>query len=99
MSRWKVKAPALLVLSMVVFFMLVIVVLPEVDLPATAFHEGTAPLALHARARAVPPIIAVAALFQFPPIIHFWHPVQDVQLVATSQDPNFRPILLRSIRR
>jgi len=99
MSQWKVTAPALLVLSIVVFFMLVIVVLPEVDLPDTAFHQDTAPLVVHTRAVTAPPIIAVAALFQFPRIIQFWHPERDLQLVATHQDPNFRPILLRSIRR
>lgn len=99
MSQWNVKTSALFVLSVVVFFMLVIVVLPDVDLPDTAFHSGTAPLLMHARARTVPPVIAVAALFQFPRTAQFWHPDRDLELVATSFDPNFRPILLRSIRR
>lgn len=99
MSRWNVKASALLVLGIVVLFMLAIVVLPDVDLPDTAFHQGTAPLLLHVRARAVPPIIAVAALFQSPRIVQFWHPDRDPELVAVNFDPNFRPILLRSIRR
>jgi hypothetical protein len=99
MSRWKVKFPALVVLSMVVFFMLAIVVLPDVDLPDTAFHQETAPLLVHGRARTAPPVIAIDALFQFPRIVQFWRPDRDLELIATNLDPNFRPILLRSIRR
>ena len=98
MSRWNINTATLLILSIVVAFMLVIVILPDVDLPATAFHRGTAPLVVHARATTPPPAVSVAALFQFPDSVQFWRPDRDLD-VASKLDPNFRPILLRSIRR
>ena len=99
MSCWKVKSSTLWILSIVVLFMLVIVVLPEVDLPDTAFHRGTAPLVVHAKAKTAPPIVAVAALFQVPDTAQFWTADRDPEIVATNLEPNFRPIFLRSIRR
>jgi hypothetical protein len=99
MSRWKVPASTLFVLFSMVFIMLLIVYLPDVDLPDTAFHQGTAPLVVHARANAAPPVVAVAALFQFPESGRFWSPEREREVVAGQLDPNFRPILLRSIRR
>jgi hypothetical protein len=99
MSRWNINAPTLLILSIVVTFMLVIVVLPQVDLPDTAFHQGTAPLVLHARATMPPAAVAVATLFQFPHVVHLWRPDRELEFAASTLDPNFRPILLRSIRR
>ena len=99
MSRWKVKAPTLVILSCLVFIMLLIVVLPDVDLPDTAFHQGTAPLVVHARGTTAPPVVAVAALFQFPKIVQSWRPDLESDGVFAHLDPNFRPILFRSIRR
>ena len=99
MSRWNISAPMLLILSIVVCFMLIIVVLPDVDLPDTAFQQGTAPLVVHARATVVPVVVAVATEFQFPHVVQFWHPEREPVFVASTLDPNFRPILLRSIRR
>lgn len=99
MSRWKIKTPTLVILSCLVFIMLLIVVLPDVDLPDTAFHQGTAPLVVHARGTTAPPAVAVAALFQFPKIATFWRPDRDPDVACARLDPNFRPILFRSIRR
>jgi hypothetical protein len=99
MSRWNVKAPMLVILSCLVFTMLLIVVLPDVDLPDTAFHQGTAPLVVQARGRIVPAVVAVAALFRFPKIVQFWRPDREIEIVLAHLDPNFRPILFRSIRR
>jgi len=99
MSRWNIKAPTLVILGSLVFIMLVIVVLPDVDLPDTAFHQGTAPLVVHARARTAPPVVAVAALFQFPKGVQFWSSDREFDVVSAHLDPNFRPILFRSIRR
>ena len=99
MSRWNINTPTLLILGIVVAFMLVIVILPDVDLPATAFHRETAPLVVHAQATTPPPAVSVATLFQFPDTVQFWRPDRDRDSVAATLDPNFRPILLRSIRR
>jgi hypothetical protein len=99
MSRWKVKTPTVVILSCLVFIMLLIVVLPDVDLPDTAFHQGTAPLVVHARGTTAPPVVAVAALFQYPKIAQFWRPDRESDVAFAHLDPNFRPILFRSIRR
>jgi len=99
MSHWKVKAPALILLSGLVCIMLLIVVLPDVDLPDTAFHRGTEPLVVHARANAAPPLVAMAPLVHFPEFHQSWHVDRDREVLYGNLDPNFRPILLRSIRR
>lgn len=99
MSRWRVPASTLFVLFSMVFIMLLIVYLPDVDLPDTAFHQGTAPLVVHARANEAPAVVAVAELFQFPESDQFWSPKREREVVGGHLDPNFRPILLRSIRR
>jgi hypothetical protein len=99
MSRWNINRRKLLILSIVVTFMLVIVILPDVDLPATAFHRGTAPLVVHAQATTPAPAVSVAALFRLPDTVQFRRPDRDRELVASKLDPNFRPILLRSLRR
>jgi len=99
MRAWKVKSSTLLILGCVVVFMLAIVVLPFVDLPDTAFHRDTAPIVVHAQATTVP--AAILAASGLTPVLtaspsHAQSPADE--LAATS-DPNFRPILLRSIRR
>jgi hypothetical protein len=99
MSQWKVKSPALLILSGLVCAMLLIVVLPDVDLPDTAFHQGTAPLVVHARANAAPPVVAMVTLLHFPEFHQSWYLDRDREDFNGNLDPNFRPILLRSIRR
>ena len=99
MSRWNINTPTLLILAILVTFMLVIVILPDVDLPATAFHRGTAPLVVHARATTPPPAVSVAILLQFPCTVQFGRPDRELEFVDAKLDPNFRPILLRSIRR
>ena len=99
MLRWKVPISTLLVLVGMVFIMLLIVYLPDVDLPDTAFHRGTAPLVMHGRANAAPFVMAVVPLFQFAESDQFWSAEHERDLVADNLDPNFRPILLRSIRR
>ena len=99
MSRWKVKAPTLVILSILISVMLLIVVLPDVDLPDTAFHRSTAPVVVHTRANMAPSIVAVASLFQFPQSSEIPGSFRDLENGAATLDPNFRPILLRSIRR
>ncbi len=61
MSNWNIKLSTLLILSGIVFLMLLIVVLPDVDLPDTAFHRGTAPVVVHAQATAAPAVVIVAS--------------------------------------
>jgi len=99
MSKWNIRASTLLILSGVIFLMLLIVILPDVDLPDTAFHRGTAPSVVHDQATAPPPAIVVAAVFQIPGVSDAYLPSYQPGDVAITPDPNSIPILLRSIRR
>jgi hypothetical protein len=98
MSQWNVKASTLFILSCIVVLMLLIAVLPDVDLPDTAFHRGTAPEVVHAKATAPPIAVIVATVLQFSDTGGIWRPLRDLEPLAVASDPNFRPILLRSIR-
>lgn len=99
MSNWNIKTSTLIILSGLVFLMLLILVLPDVDLPDTAFHRGTAPVVVHAQATSAPPVVIVATIL---PIhnatAHAWA-VSWATTPGITADPNLRPILLRSIRR
>lgn len=57
MSRWNASTSTLILLGSVMCVVLLLVVLPDVDPPDTAFHRGTAPVALHTQANAAPPLI------------------------------------------
>jgi hypothetical protein len=98
MSQWNISRSTLFILSCLVFIMLLIVVLPDVDLPDTAFHQGTAPLVVHASGTTAPAAVAVAAVFQLPDPPQISRSPRDSQGLAQNLDPNFRPILLRTIR-
>jgi len=97
-GSWNVKTSTLLILGCVIFLMLLIVVLPDVDLPDTAFHRNTAPAALHAQATAAPVVVVVAAIFQIPLADETAPTLSRPGPLVISPHPNFRPILLRSIR-
>jgi hypothetical protein len=97
MSQWNVKASTLFILGCISFLMLLIVVLPDVDLPDTAFHRGTAPVVVHAQANAPPAVVMVA------PVVRFTASLESTLLtdwrgLTHSSDSNFRTILLRCIR-
>jgi hypothetical protein len=100
MTRWNVKASTLFILSCLIFGMLVIVVLPDdVDLPDTAFHQGTAPLVVHARGTTALAAVIIAVPFHVPDPGQISGPLWEHHGFANHLDPNFRPILFRSIRR
>ncbi len=99
MSHWNIKASSLFILSCVVFLMLLIVVLPDVDLPDTAFHRGTAPVVVHSAATSAPVAVTVAAILQFPDSGQTSRAMHDLGTPVAVTDPNFRPILFCSIRR
>lgn len=98
MGSWNVKTSTLVILGCVIFLMLLIIVLPDVDLPDTAFHRNTAPAALHAQATAAPVVVVVAAIFQITFADETPRTLSRPGPLLISPHPNFRPILLRSIR-
>ena len=99
MSQWNVKASTLFILAGMVFLMLLIVVLPDVDLPDAAFHRGTAPVVLHAQATAAPAVVMVTAVLHFPNFAEAYRPFYQPGALAHNPAANSLPILLRSIRR
>jgi hypothetical protein len=99
MSRWKVKSSTLVILSCLAFLMVLILVLPDVDLPDTAFHRGTSPVSVNSQATAPPAAITIAAVRQLPDTVEAYRPQYQAGDLAADPDPNSRPILLRSIRR
>ena len=98
MVQWNAKASTLFILGSVVVLMLLIVVLPDVDLPDTAFHRGTAPAVVHAQVTSTPAAVTVVAVFHFPDAQESPSPSYQPGELVINPDPNSRPILLRSIR-
>jgi hypothetical protein len=98
MSQWKIKTPALLILVGLIFLMLLIVVLPDVDLPDIAFHGGTAPVVVHAHATRARNPVHIALASPTPDLDQALRFQPPGRTSTARIPPNFRPILLRSIR-
>jgi hypothetical protein len=97
MAQWKVKSSTLFVLACMLGLMLLIVVLPGVDLPDTAFHRGTAPVIVHTQANSAPLAVSSTLLVRFPEREErSLHAESAIPTDGTA--PNFRHILLRSLR-
>jgi hypothetical protein len=100
MTRWTLSPASVLLLGGMIVLMLLIVVLPDdVDLPDAAFHRGTAPIAVHAQATSVPATFTVSAPLQVPLRTESFPYLFERTAAAVYSIPNFRPILLRTIRR
>jgi len=72
-------------------------ILPQVDLPDTAFQEDSAPVAIHARATSPPLVLASGIILPpslQPPVLE----LLTLDLVPAHAAPNFLPIFYRSIR-
>jgi hypothetical protein len=99
-TGWNISPASRFLLGGLIVLMLLVVVLPDdVDLPDAAFHRGTAPVVVHARATSGPSWIVIAGAVQPP------SPTETLSRSYRQWDaelypvPNFRPILLRTIRR
>ena len=99
MKRWNINPAALFVLGFMIVLMLLIVVLPDIDLPDTAFHRGTAPIVVHSQASSAPAAVTVVAALQLPDAVEVYGPFYEPGELALSPPSNSRPILFRSIRR
>jgi len=99
MKQWNISSAALFVLGFMIVLMLLIVVLPDVDLPDTAFHRGTAPIVVHSQATSRPAAVTVAAALQRPDAAEVYGPFYEPGELVQSLPSNSRPILFRSIRR
>ena len=84
MKRWKL---AILIFELVLFA--AILVLPQVALPDFTFHNGTAPVAMHARVRDVVPgaAISVAAYIAAPVLLGWTHSYSPLGFTPRAVDP------------
>jgi len=62
MARWTISRGAWLLLMGFLVLIVVILILPDVDLPDTAFHRGTAPVVEHLRTSSAPSLLTVRIL-------------------------------------
>ena len=100
MARWRIKPSSLVVLGCATLAILLLVVLPDVDPLDTAFQRGTAPTSIHAQATSPPGAIHTPATLQLPVLNpEPFHPFHALKYSAVLSEPNFLPILLRTIRR
>jgi hypothetical protein len=98
MGRWTIKPSVIAALLGVLCVVLMVLVLPDVDLPDAAFHGGSAPAVVHARSVSPPGFLTVAALIPFSfsarPLGHRW---AESGLSAHSSVDSI-PILHRALR-
>jgi hypothetical protein len=98
MGRWTIKPSYLFVLMTLLFLIVLILVLPEVDLPDTAFHRGTAPVDIHARFTSAPTLLSTGTTvpFSFSPQTASRH--REHSLAFAHANSSFLPLLHRSLR-
>jgi len=65
MRHWTISRLSVCLLLGVLTVIVLVQVLPQVDLLDTAFHSGTAPIAVHARGTAKPAFQTLPGLFVF----------------------------------
>jgi hypothetical protein len=98
MGRWTIKPSVLVALLGVLGMVLLVLVLPDVDLPDAAFHGGSAPVIVHSRSVTAPGLLTVAAIIDFDfsayTLAQRW---TDTTLSARSSVDSL-PILHRALR-
>lgn len=62
MGRWKLNLWKCVLLLSMLFLFFLILVLPQVDLPDTAFHRNTAPIVIHSRYTSPPAALPGSAI-------------------------------------
>jgi hypothetical protein len=98
MKRWTIKPLYVFVLVSLLFLVALILILPQVDLPDTAFNRGTAPVDVHVQNTSAPGLVGVGLLvsFNFPAQVtssRHEHYVRSGHATSSSL-----PLLHRSLR-
>ena len=65
MGRWTIRPLALAALLGVLVVVVLVLVVPDVDLPDAAFHSGNAPVVMHARSIPIPGFLTAATTIHF----------------------------------
>ena len=98
MSRWTLRPLNLSILLGLLSLIVLVLVLPQVDLPDTALRGGTAPIDIHARATADPILASISLSI---PLGFPTHPALrrfDRSPSSTHTPSSFLPLLHRSLR-
>jgi hypothetical protein len=98
MERWAIKPWGLFVLLSWLLLITLILVLPQVDLPDTAFHRGTAPVDVHSRITSAPGLLSASAVVPFSFSTHPASLRREHSQVFAHQTSVFLPLLHRSLR-
>jgi hypothetical protein len=98
MGRWTIKPSCLFVLMTLLFLIVLILVLPEVDLPDTAFHRGTAPVDVHAQVTSAPALLSINTVVPFSFSAQTASRRRERSLVFAHTGSSFLPLLHRSLR-
>jgi hypothetical protein len=98
MERWTINPSRLFVLLSWLVLITLILVLPQVDLPDTAFHRGTAPVDVHSRITSAPGLLSVSAVVPFSFSAHPASHRREHSLVYAHETSGFLPLLHRSLR-
>jgi hypothetical protein len=98
MGHWTIKRPALFVLMSLLFLIVLILVLPEVDLPDTAFHRGTAPVDVHARVTSAPGFLSLGTVVSFCFSTHTASSCREHVLELAHATSRSLPLLHRALR-
>jgi hypothetical protein len=98
MGRWTIKPSAWLVLMSLLFLIVLILVLPQVDLPDTAFHRGTAPVDVHARVTSAPGLLSMGTVSSFCFSAHTASSCREHVMVLAHASSSSLPLLHRALR-
>ena len=98
MRNWTIKPGALFVLLGLLSVVVLILVLPQVDLLDTAFQRESAPVSLHSQATTAPIVVTASVAATSLVSLHYWESRREDAHPTGSAAPNFRSILLCSIR-
>jgi hypothetical protein len=98
MGRWTIKPSCWFVLMSLLFLIFLILVLPQVDLPDTAFHRGTGPVDVHSRVTSAPGLVVVSAAVQLGFSAHTASDRVEHSVVFARATSAFLPLLHRSLR-
>jgi len=98
MGRWTIKSSYWFVLMTLQFLIVVILIMPEVDLPDTAFHGNSAPVDVHSRVTSAPSLLSVGTPLPFGFSASTASHGREHSLVFAHATSSFLPLLHRSLR-
>jgi len=98
MERWTIKPSYVFVLLSLLFLVALILVLPQVDLPDTAFNRGTAPVDVHAHSTSAPGLLGIGTVVSLHFQAHTTSRRSEKPMVYGYATSSSLPLLHRSLR-